>query len=42
MELLTDPTIFGVFKIVGAAIALVAGIPFILGLVIGWMVGHRT
>ena len=41
MELLADPTIFGVFKIVGAAIAIVAGIPFVIGLILGFMLGNR-
>ena len=41
MELLMDPTIFGVLKIVGLAIAFVAGIPFVIGLVLGYMIGHH-
>lgn len=40
MELLTDPTMLGVLKIVGLGIAFVAGIPFIIGLVLGWMIGR--
>jgi hypothetical protein len=42
MELLTDPTVFGALKIVGAAIAFIMAIPFIVGLVIGWLVGRAT
>lgn len=30
----------GVMKIVGAAIAIVMAIPFIIGVVIGWFVGR--
>jgi hypothetical protein len=41
MEMLMDPTVFGALKIVGGVIAVVAGIPFIIGLVIGYIVGHR-
>ena len=42
MELLTDPTIFGALKIVGAAILFVMGIPFIIGIAIGWFVRGMT
>jgi hypothetical protein len=42
MELLADPVFMGVLKIVGFAIALVAGIPFIIGIVIGWMLGRAV
>lgn len=42
MELFFDPTLMSAAKIVGGVIALVAGIPFIIGLVIGYLVGHRT
>jgi hypothetical protein len=38
MELLTDPTVFGALKIVGAAIAIVMAIPFIIGAALGWFV----
>ena len=38
MELLTDPTIFGALKIVGGAIAIIMVIPFIVGIVIGWLI----
>ena len=40
MELLFDPTVFGVMKIVGVAIAFVMAIPFIIGLAIGWFIGR--
>lgn len=41
MELLADPVMLGVFKVVGAAIAFLVGVPFIIGLVLGYLVGHR-
>jgi hypothetical protein len=42
MEHLADPFVMGgVLKVVGAAIAIVMGIPFIIGLVIGYVIGHR-
>jgi hypothetical protein len=42
-SLLTDPLVIGgVLKVVGAAIALVMAIPFIIGLVIGWFVGKAV
>ena len=40
--LLVAPVLFGVLKIVGAAIAIVAAIPFIIGLIIGWVVGRHV
>jgi len=40
MELLLITVLMGVFKIVGAAIAIVMAIPFIIGLAIGWFIGH--
>jgi hypothetical protein len=40
MELLSDPVLFGVLKVVGATIAVVMAIPFIIGIVIGWFVGR--
>ena len=41
MELFTDPTMLGVFKVVGIAVAFVMAIPFIIGLVLGYIVGNR-
>lgn len=41
MELLSDPVMLGALKIVGAAIAFIMAVPFIVGLVIGYIVGHR-
>lgn len=31
MDIFLDPTVYGVFKIVGGAIAIVTGIPFNIG-----------
>lgn len=41
MDMLFDPTMLGALKIVGGLIAVVMAVPFIVGLVIGYMVGHR-
>lgn len=41
MEILADPVMLGVLKIVAWSIAVIAGIPFIIGIVIGYIVGHR-
>ena len=38
MEILDVAVFLGVMKIVGATIAVVMAIPFIIGLVIGWFV----
>ena len=39
LALLVYPLVLaGALKIVGAAIAIVMGIPFIIGIVIGWLV----
>jgi len=45
MELLLDPVMLGVAKIVGTAIAFVVGVPFLIGIFIGWLlgrIGHRA
>jgi hypothetical protein len=42
MEILTDPTVFGALKIVGIAILFVMGIPFLVGIAIGWFVRGMT
>ncbi len=42
MELLLDPTVFSVAKIVGAAIAVAIGIPFIVGGVLGFLIGRAV
>jgi hypothetical protein len=42
MELLIVPVLLGAAKIVGAAIAIVIAIPFIIGAVIGFIVGKAV
>ena len=42
MELLADPTLLGVFKVVGAAVAVIMAIPFIIGIVLGWVIGRNV
>jgi hypothetical protein len=42
MELLIDPTVLGALKIVGGVIAIVMAVPFLIGLVLGWMLGRAT
>lgn len=42
MDMLLDPTMLGALKVVGAAIGFLMAIPFIVGLVLGYIVGHRT
>lgn len=42
-SLLTDPLVIGgVMKVVGATIAIIMAVPFIIGLVIGWFVGKAV
>jgi hypothetical protein len=40
MEMLTDPTVFGALKVVGSAIAILMALPFIVGIIIGWIIGR--
>ena len=42
MELFADPVMLGVMKVVGSTIAFVAGIPFIIGIVLGWFIHGMT
>jgi hypothetical protein len=43
MHLLADPfVLFGVLKIVGAAIAFALAIPFIIGAIIGFLIGRAV
>jgi hypothetical protein len=43
VELLVDSLVLlGVLKVVGAAILVVMGLPFIVGIVLGYVIGHRV
>ena len=42
MELLADPVVLSALKIVGGAIAIIMAIPFIIGIVIGWLVARAV
>ena len=42
MELLLDPTVLSVAKIVGGAIAIALAVPFVIGAVLGFLVGRAV